>query len=316
MSDVDRIAHPLIVGAGGFLGSALTARLSRDRQTQTVVAVDRRSEAPSYPSGVRRICADVLGADLAELIDDAGATVVFQLAGSPTVGSAQLDPVGDIARNCSTTVAVLEAAANSEQRPLVVLVSSAAVYGQPVGLPISEATPTAPISTYGISKLAAELYVRHYAQRRGVRTLIARPFSVYGPGQRKLVVHDLTHRALKGERPLRVGAPASTIRDFAFVDDVVDALVELARLAPAEGEAYNICTGRATTLGELAVAIVKFAGFAQEISFADEAPGHDPVAWIGDPARANALGIACDTSLEEGLEATVAWLRTHVEVVR
>ena len=242
MSDEeDRIAHPLIVGAGGFLGSALTARLSRDQPT--VIAVDRRSEAPSYPSGVRRICADVLAVDLAELIDDAGVTVVFQLAGSPTVGSAQLDPVGDVARNCSTTVAVLEAAANSAQRPLVVLVSSAAVYGQPVGLPISEATPTAPISTYGVSKLAAEQYLRHYTQRCGVRALIARPFSVYGPGQRKLVVHDLTRRALNGERPLHVGAPASTIRDFAFVDDVVDALVELARLAPAQGEAYNICTG-------------------------------------------------------------------------
>jgi len=142
----DRISHPLVVGASGFLGSALTARLARDRLP--VIAVDRRPESPSYPSGVRRVCADALTSDLAHLIDDAGVTVVFQLAGSPTVGSAQLDPVGDLTRNCSTTVALLEAAAESSQRPLVVFVSSAAVYGQPTRLPISEATPTAPISAH------------------------------------------------------------------------------------------------------------------------------------------------------------------------
>ena len=313
-ADGERISHPLVVGASGFLGSALTARLARDRLP--VIAVDRRPESPSYPSGVRRVCADALTSDLAHLIDDAGVTVVFQLAGSPTVGSAQLDPVGDLTRNCSTTVALLEAAAESSQRPLVVFVSSAAVYGQPTRLPISEATPTAPISAYGFSKLAAEQYLRHYAQRRGVRAFAARPFSVYGPGQRKLVVHDLTLRALGGERPLRVGAPASTIRDFAFVDDVVGALVALARVAPAEGEAYNICSGRGTTLGELAAAIVTLIGSSTEISFAETPPGHDPIAWIGDPGRVNALGISCDTVLEEGLQATVAWLRADAEDVR
>jgi UDP-glucose 4-epimerase len=303
----DRVARPLVVGAAGFLGSALTARLSSDGYP--VVAVDRRSEAPAYPSGVHRVRADVLGADVAKLIDDAGITVVFQLAGSPTVGSAQRDPLGDLTCNCATTVALLEAAATSVRRPLVVFVSSAAVYGQPVQLPISEGTPMAPISAYGISKLAAERYVHHYAEHRGVPTFTARLFSVYGPGQRKLVVRDLILRALNGEHPLQVGAPASTTRDFAYVDDISGALVELARVAPAGGEAYNVCSGRGTTLGELATAIVTFTGSPPEISFAESPPDYDPVAWVGDPRRVNALGVSCDTSLEDGLRATVTWLR-------
>jgi UDP-glucose 4-epimerase len=291
----------IVLGASGFLGSWVARDLaSRDIG---VVTVGRKISAESPPLDVE---ADILDLDLVDMCSEAD--VIFQLAGTGDVSRSLRDPVEDLHANLETTVAVLDAAHRATDPPLVVLVSSAAVYGESTTMPMGEDHPLMPISPYGVSKLAAEQYLAVFHRLYGLRGIAVRPFSVYGPGQRKLVVYDLLKRILEGEDPLLISAPADVTRDFVYVEDVASAIVRLAQKAPAEGEAYNLASGRATSLRELADALLQAAGSTSSAVFiADQAPGN-PKHWYGDTSLAASLGVSLDTPLAAGLAATVRWL--------
>jgi len=291
----------VVFGASGFLGSWVVRELVAQQVAVTSVS---RSSSPVGPALDYE--ADMLDLDLGQICD--GADAIFHLAGTGDVPHSLLDPAGDLRANALTTIAVLEAARQIEKPPRVILASSAAVYGESVTVPMSESHRLLPLSPYGVSKLAAEQYVRVFHQLHGVPALIVRPFSVYGPGQRKLVVHDLLRRLLDGEAPLRITAPADVMRDFVYVEDVAAAIVALARNAPADGEAYNLASGRATTLRALADALLEAAGSNTEALFVSEQTPGNPVHWYGDAAKAAALGVTLDTPLAEGLDATARWL--------
>lgn len=288
-----RLTRALVVGGDGFLGGWLVEALARDGVE--AVVLDRRY------GGAEQLALDTL-------LEAAGADAIFHLAGTGLVPLSIEEPLDDLARNAATTVAVLEAARRAEPSPLVCFVSSAAVYGESRRLPMDEAHPLEPLSPYGISKLAAERYVSLYASLHGLDTFSVRPFSLYGPRQRKLVVHDLLQRLLDGEDPLVVMGAAEVGRDFVYVEDAAAAMVALARRAPARGEAYNLATGRATTLAELATGLVAGAGVDAEVRFTGVLRPGDARYWYGDASRARSLGARFDTTLSEGLRRTAAWL--------
>jgi UDP-glucose 4-epimerase len=181
------------------------------------------------------------------------------------------------------------------------------VYGDARYLPMDEDHPLEPKSPYGVSKLTAEGYVRLYWRLHGLAGLVVRPFSVYGPRQRKLVVYDLLARLHDGERPLRIRGAPDVTRDFVFAEDAARALVALARMAPGRAETYNLATGGGTSLQELATLLVSLSGIDAEVEFTGSVRAGDPYRWTGDPRRALALGVGCDTPLAEGLRRTVEW---------
>jgi UDP-glucose 4-epimerase len=189
------------------------------------------------------------------------------------------------------------------------------VYGNGVRFPMEEDHPLQPVSPYGISKLAAERYVALYAEMYAVAAFSARPYSLYGPRQRKLVVYDLLTRILAGESPLEIDADPAVTRDFVYVEDAADALIHLARRSPARGEAFNLASGRAVSLQALADALVAAAAADIEVTFSGRVRPGDPLRWDGDATRARGLGASFDTPLEEGLEATVAWARAETRAL-
>jgi UDP-glucose 4-epimerase len=237
--------------------------------------------------------------------------VVFHLATAAYVPPSVEDPVTDLQKNVATTISVFEAARRCSPPPLVVLASSAAVYGEAVLLPMNEDHPLNPISPYGVSKLAAEHYLAFYSRVHSVRAIAIRMFSLYGPGQRKQVVYDLISKALSGENPLTVlGSPEAT-RDFVYVADAARGFVHLAQYAPAEGEVYNLAAGRPVGVAELASAVVDALGTDIPIVFPGPARPGDPLHWHGDATAAESLGVRFDTPLEQGLRATAEWVRAE-----
>ena len=292
----------LVLGGGGFLGSWLCDVLERDGVTAT--AVDR---AP-IPGGRDTVRAELGELDLRALFEDRLPDAVFHVAGTGSVPSALERPADDLVSNVSTTLSVLEALRRVEHRPTLVFVSSAAVYGEGRRFPMDEDHPFDPISPYGVSKLAAENYIRAYVRLYGLEAVIARPFSLYGPRQRKLVVYDLGVRILAGENPIEIDDRADVARDFVYVEDAAAALVGLARRAPAAGEAYNICSGASTQLSELAAMLVDAARVRSDARFVGAHSASYPVRWQGDPSRAQGLGITLPTSLRDGLARTVEWV--------
>jgi UDP-glucose 4-epimerase len=303
----------LVIGGAGFVGSWLVQALLEESIETTVL--DRMStQTREAVAGVDLIVDDVLRADLTALLDDRQIDAVFHLAGTAAVPPSLERPIDDLERNAATTLAVLEAARHADRPPLVGFVSSAAVYGEGREMPMTEDHPLQPVSPYGISKLAAETYVRLYAQLYGLPTFSVRPFSLYGPRQRKLVIYDLLCRAVDGEDPLVVLGSPEVSRDFVFVADCARALVVLARRAPARGEAYNVATGVGTRLGTLVPGLLESAGVEAVVRFSGEVRPGDPLRWEGDPTRALALGATFDTPLAEGLRQTAEWLLANPRV--
>ena len=298
-------SRALAFGGTGFIGRHLVAHLE-DQAIQTV-AVGREGLAGA-PEAWKVVQSDLDKLDISELFAEHDPDVVFHLANTSLVPASVTAPFEDLVANAGTTVAVLEALRKMNTPPLLVFVSSAAVYGSAETVPMDEEHPLHPVSPYGVSKLASEQYIRLYAEMHGLPAVTARPFSVYGPRQRKLVVYDLLRRLAQGEDPLRVSGSPDVSRDFVWVGDAVKALLALAIRAPAEGEAYNIASGVETTLGELVELLIEQVGGAQRAEFSGVVRPGDPWRWVGDDSRARTLGVACDTPLEAGLKLTAEWL--------
>lgn len=234
---------------------------------------------------------------------------VFVLVGTGFVPLSLANPQADLENNVFTVLAVLECLRARRVPPVVVYFSSSAVYGDAQETPMREGGPTGPLSPYGVSKLAGESYIRLYHRLYGIPGLVLRPFSVYGPGQHKLVIYDLLRRILADESPLLVRGDPSVTRDYVYVADVVRAASLLARVAPAQGEAYNVCTSHGTSLGDLAAQLVAAAEREVAVEFTGQSRAGDPPKFEGDPGAMLALGAGCPTSLADGLRATVAWMR-------
>jgi UDP-glucose 4-epimerase len=256
----------LVTGGGGFIGSHLVRAFD---ESTDVTVLDRLSTdgVLSQPDGVTVVSADLRDEDaLACAMTDVD--VVFHLAAMVSVERSVAEPRECAAINTGGTVDVLEAARRQDAR--VVFASSAAVYG-PTAVPVAESAPKTPDSPYGVAKLAADQYVRLYADLYGLETVALRYFNVYGSGADSGVVAAFVSRALGGE-PLVVHGDGTQTRDFVHVSDVVRATLAAATTTDT-GRAFNVGTGRRVSVRELAETVRSATGSDSEIVHREERPG-------------------------------------------
>jgi UDP-glucose 4-epimerase len=235
---------------------------------------------------------------------------VFHLAANPYIPTSVANPALDFSSNLAATFALLEAVRKGSRRPLVVIASSAAVYGDPETLPIRESHPTLPISPYGVSKLGAERYVSVYAALYDVPALSLRLFSAYGPRQRKQVVFDLFTRLLHDPSQLEVIGDGTQERDLSYAGDIADAFLLAAERAPARGEALNVASGQSVSIAELVDAVCRSCGVAPRVRYTGRTRPGDAQRWRVDTQAIRALGFEPRTPLETGLRNVLAWLRS------
>ncbi len=290
----------LVTGGAGFLGRHVVADLLR--AGHAVVTLGRSPVPPSWP------CPHVVGDICSEVARRAAARAegIVHLAGLPDVSYSLRYPAEVGRVNAAGTLNVLEGA--REQGARVVLLSTQRVYARAL-TPLAEDAPLAADTPYGLSKRQAEEWCVLYHALYGVPTVVLRGFSIYGPGQvvqggSSGVVSILAQRALAG-LPLEIDSAA--LRDFVAVADLVQA-VRLALLhSRAGGRVYNVGTGVATTLVELAEAVCRAVGATVPIRRPPEGPAPG---FVADITRIRAdLGYAPTVGLAEGLQRYVAWLR-------
>ena len=295
----------LITGAGGFIGSHLTERLLESGWDVSTVS----RSLSGKPNHVRQVLSETRfhEGDLAALL--AAETLnhdfdyVFHLAGSASVPDSIAAPAVDLQNNVGLTLALLENVRHRSHKPKLVYLSSAAVYGNPVNIPITEENSVAPISPYGISKLASESYMRVYSEIFGVPTVVVRPFSVYGPRQEKLVIYDLLKQLEAGGTTLNIRGDGTQARDFIHISDVIDAILAIALKAPFAGEAYNIGSGSSVTVKDLVSLLLEATGQARKVVYSDKINAGEPLRWQVDIAKLRALGFSPRVSLKDGLRA-------------
>lgn len=295
-----------MTGGAGFIGSHLVARLAR--RFEVAVLDDLSTGSRGHLEGV-----DVELTVGSILDDDAlgrtmeGADAVAHLAAIPSVPDSLRDPVRCHRVNAEGTLRVLEAARRHDVGSVVVA-SSAAVYGDPVAVPVAEDAPTRPRSPYGADKLASEGYARAFHEAYGLSTASLRYFNVYGPRQDPeadyaAAVPAFVTRALAGE-PLVVHGDGKQTRDFVYVADVAEATAA-ALGAGLEGEVLNVASGEATAIGDLARHVRRVAGSSSEIVHGDPRPGDVRRSHAEIAAIREALDWSPTTTLEEGLARTI-----------
>ena len=252
----------LVTGGAGFIGSHLVDRLANEG-CRVVVLDDLSSGSlenirDNLDSGrVRFIEGDVRDS---KVVEDAVKDVdlVCHLAAVVSVPYSMREPLLTHEVNVTGTLNLLIASLKHEVERFVYL-STCAVYGEPEYLPIDEAHPTSPVSPYAASKLAAEHYCMAFQQAYGLKTVILRPFNVYGSRQNDGVVARFIQRVKKGDLPIIYGNGGQT-RDFVYVWDAVDAILLALKHDGAVGKVFNLGTGKATTVNELAGLLLRIFG--------------------------------------------------------
>ena len=306
----------LVCGGAGFIGSTLSDRLLADGHT--VVVVDNLSRGTranlrgALASGrCELVPLDITDPALPSVVKRVEPEVIVNLAAQIDVRHSVADPLHDASSNVIGTVAVLEAARQAGARK-VVLASSVAIFGPPAVLPVTEETPTNPLSPYAVSKLAGELYLRQYTQLHGLQTTTLVLTNTYGPRQdphgEAGVIAIFADRMLRGE-PTRVFGAGDNSRDYVFVDDVVDALARACGPV-ADGQRLTIGTGVAVTDLDLHRQMAAVAGAPAEPAFAPPRLGDLPHMVVDAAKARQVLGWAPKVALAEGLVRTFEWLRS------
>lgn len=274
----------LVTGRNGFLGSHIASRLA---------------QAGGRVVGAGRPEVEIPSAAFDRLVAAEQPSLVVHCAGPASVPASLADPAADRAG----AVSVLEALLDRLGSARLVLVSSAAVYGQPDRLPVSEDAALAPVSPYGRHRVEAE----RLALDSGVPLAIARVFSAYGEGLRRQVLWDVAQRTLAGG-PVELSGTGEETRDFVHAQDVAGAIAAIADRGAFEGETINVGTGVETSVADLAELIVRELGDG-EIRFTGDARPGDPARWRADVTRLRSLGFEPSIAIENGARAYARWVR-------
>jgi len=228
-----------------------------------------------------------------------------------------LRPETDLHTNGLGVLRTLQYAARAGVQRFLFASSGCSVYGPDAPQPLHEDQPPAMHydSPYQITKLLGELYCNHFHHRGLVPTVRLRFFSSFGPGEvpGKLrgVVPNFLWRALRKE-PLTITGTGSETRSFTFVSDLVEGILAAGVAEGIDGEAVNLAGGQERTINELARIVNEATDNPAGVVYADRRPWDRITTQAVSIQKArDRLGYAPTTTLEDGIEKTVAWFRTH-----
>jgi UDP-glucose 4-epimerase len=232
---------------------------------------------------------------------------VVHLAGGSLVGTSISQPGEDFRRTVESAQRLLEWLRTTAPAARLVIASSAAVYGDAHPGPIPESAPHAPTSPYGTHKAMVELMASSYARQFQMPVAMLRLFSVYGPCLRKQLIWELAGRIIKGERSLALGGTGEERRDFVFVTDAAEMLLDAMTLASPTAPVFNAASGVATRITDLAGLIAERLGGAK-VAFSGHRRRGDPFSLVADCSAADPAGLTAKVPLADGLTRTVAWI--------
>jgi UDP-glucose 4-epimerase len=307
--------NALVTGVAGFIGSTLAGRLLDEGARVTGIdcftdyyarEVKEANLAPLLGrAGFQFLETTIQQAPLAGLLADT--TQVFHLAAQAGVRKSWgRDFQVYTSNNVEATQVLLEACVGTRIARLV-YASSSSVYGDDTPLPMRETAVPAPLSPYGVTKLAAEHLCHLYHANHGVPCVSLRYFTVYGPRQRPDMAFHRFIRAALADRPVTLYGDGEQTRDFTFVADAAAATMA-AGTRGVPGRVYNIGGGSRVSVNQVLHVIAGLAGRPLDIRREPTQKG-DMRDTFADTTRARTeLGVAPTVTIEQGLAAEYAWL--------
>ena len=317
--------HVLITGGLGFIGSNLAHRLVA--LGAEVLILD--SLIPEYGGNVFNIhgLESRLRVNIADMRDEhglrylvQGQDVIFNLAGQVSHTDSMIDPYTDLEINARSQLSLLEACRHGNPAAKVVFASTRQIYGRPEYLPVDERHPLQPADVNGINKLAGEWYHIVYNQVYGLRTVSLRLTNTYGPRMR---IRDARQtfigwwfRQLLEGQTLSIFGDGLQVRDFNYIDDVIEALLMVAFHEAADGQIYNLGSDDPINLLNLARLMIEVNGGGQYDlrPFPDDRKRIDIGDFYGDYRRIRSkLGWRPLVGLRDGLTRTTDYFRANLD---
>jgi UDP-glucose 4-epimerase len=312
----------LVTGGAGFIGQHLLKRLSQLDCKITVIdnlsngnenfQNDNISKSDNTNNNISFYKEDIRNKDsISDIFKRERIDTCIHLAARISVSDSITNPYDTLDVNIGGTLNVLEVCSNNKVKNFV-FASSAAAYGEPKKLPISEDHVLDPLSPYGASKVAGEVLVSSYGNFGKIQNAISlRFFNVYGEGQTLEyagVITKFAEQLSKGLRPVIYGDGQQT-RDFVSVNDVVRAI-----LLAAESEnkiysssspavhVFNVASGKSISINELAKTMIRISGLALEPLYQEKRKGDIKYAAVDTTKSKSILGFAAKEELEPGLK--------------
>ena len=294
----------LVTGGAGFVGRHLAAHLLE--KGCSVWSADRR-DGPPGTATVATDLSEPAGAERA--VGESRPDLVFHLAARTPASAPDATPAEWLGGDPVLTHHLLEAVRVHAPATRVLVMSSSAVYGHvpPAGLPILETAPLRPVTLYGVAKAAVELTALRFHTAHGLHVVRARPFNLVGPGEPPGMLTSTlaaqVARIARGEAPPVVRMRhRATSRDYTDVRDAVQAYWTLLEKG-TPGEVYNVCSGEATAIGELARRLIRRAGVEVRIEETADGPAAgDILTQAGDRSKiTSATGWAPSIPLDRSI---------------
>ena len=306
----------LILGGLGFIGSNLAIKLvSLGAQ---VSLVDSMLE--QYGGNLANIepIKDQVNINFSDIRDRHSlnyiareADIIYSVAGQTSHIESMSDPITDLDINCRSQLSILESCRMHNPEVSIVYASTRQIYGKPQYLPVDEKHPVVPVDVNGINKLAAEMYYTLYSQVYGMKCVSLRLTNTYGPrqhlnGNKQGFAGIFIRKAISGE-PIQIFGDGKQLRDFNYIDDVVDAFLLATNNESLYGNVYNLGANRNYSLLDFVNYLKQLCTFDfSAIPFPPEHKAIDIGDYYGDFRLFHSLtGWEPKVEIEEGLNKTV-----------
>lgn len=238
--------------------------------------------------------------------------IIYHLIGSASPSLVQSDKIGDINESVIPNIKMLDACARLGNKCLIYISSGGTIYGSQNKLPINEDASTNPISAYGINKLTVEKYINMYSVEGKIKSNIIRLSNPYGPYQGQNKNQGFLGVCLKKhveDQEIEIWGDGSTIRDYVYISDVIDALIKLGN-PDYNGHILNLASGIGYTQKQIISEIENVVGQKLKVKYIP-AKSHDVSANVLDTTKLkNLIKWDANTSLKDGIKHTLDWLNS------
>jgi UDP-glucose 4-epimerase len=292
----------LIIGSRGFIGSHLTSHLREVGHEVTECDVHSEYGDTHY------IQVSVVDAQFDHVFTSRGYDVCVNCSGAASVADSFKHPTRDFQLNLSNVQRMLVALSLYQPQCKFINLSSAAVYGNPVSLPLKEEMAHNPISPYGFHKKLSEAILDQFAKLHGTQTMSLRIFSAYGNGLKKQILWDL-HQKMKSSKEIELFGTGSETRDFVHVLDVARVISLIIAQDDFQSKVINVASGQETTIRDLSTNFAHAMGWKGKIHFSNSERAGDPDNWRADISKLTILGYSPKITLESGLKMYAKWAK-------
>lgn len=296
----------IIVGSKGFIGSHVT------RHFETLgYEVWGADVVMDYVKAERYFLIDATTSDYREIFETHKFDCCINCSGAASVPDSIQHPLRDFNLNTLNVFKLLDSIRMYAPQCRFINLSSAAVYGNPKQLPVTESLPALPVSPYGIHKLLSEQICNEFHQFFNVQTCSVRIFSAYGEGLKKQLFWDLFHKKLEGGT-IKLFGTGRESRDFIHVKDLAYAIQLILEKASFQAEVINIANGDEITIKECVDCFYGFFPIKPTYTFTGVEREGDPVNWKADITLLKEMGYKKTITLSEGLERYYEWCTQQV----